>query len=137
MHPGRHRHGGRPRSRAAVRAIRPTVRFLDRTDHACPNAFAESSVSLAAMSLIAHLRRHLVLAGHFGQSPRLGNVVAERFLTVDADAQLHGDHGRRGVLMVRRGDEYCVELLGGLVEQAAVIAEAFEPLGIAASSLEC
>ncbi len=76
------------------------------------------------MALVAHLRGDFVLGGHFGQLPRLGDVVAQRLLAVDALAQLHGDHRRQGVMMVGGGDEHGVDLLAELVEHLAVIVEA-------------
>jgi hypothetical protein len=75
------------------------------------------------MPLIAHLGGGLGSAGHFAQLARLGDIVAQRFLAIDGLAQLHGDHGRRRVLMVGCRDENGINPFADFVEHPSVICE--------------
>jgi hypothetical protein len=95
----------------------------DLADSPAPNIFAQKSVTLFAMSLIAHLGGDLIPAGHLAKLSRLGDIVADRFFAINSLAQLHREHGRDGMLMVWRGNEYCVDLLADFIEHPPVISE--------------
>ena len=133
VHARGHRLGRRARADAAIRAIAPGVRLGDLADDPAPHELAEAAITLAAMPLVAHLRRHLVLVRQLAEAAGLGNIVAERLLAIDALAQLHGDQRRRGMVMVGRGDENGVDLLVQLVEHAAVIGEGLNTSSAASS----
>ena len=111
------------------------MRLGDLADDSAPHELAQASITVVAMPLVAHLRGDLVLVRHFAELAGLGDVVAERFLAVDALAQLHGDHRRGGMMVVGRGDEHGVDLLVQLVEHAAVIVEGLD-LAVAALAAE-
>ena len=78
------------------------------------------------MALVAHLGRGLGLGGHGAEFPRLGDVVAHRFLAKHRLAQLHGDQRRQGVVVVRRGDTDRIKTLSDLVEHHPVVGEHLE-----------
>ena len=74
--------------------------------------------SLLEWTLDAHLRDQLFLARHRRQPPRFVDIVRERLLHVDVQAELHRAHGHGRVHVVGRADAGDVEILVLLVEHA-------------------
>ena len=103
------------------RPVGPGVDFLHRADVTVPNHFAEFACAFARVPLVAHLRRHAMLAGCFGEHSRLKNRVCERLLTIDVFTALHRPHRRRGMRMVGGGNDHRVDIVALLVEHLAVV----------------
>jgi hypothetical protein len=82
------------------------------------------------MALVAHLRRDLGFRRHGAHGSSLGDVMTDRFLAINILAELHGDHGRQGMLMIGRGNEHGVDFLADLVKHSAVIGEGLDFRGI-------
>ena len=133
---GRNGKFGRARPLATVGAIGPAVRLGDFANDTRPNVFAELVIAIFAMALIAHLRRDFGLRRHRPHGAGLANVMADGLLAIDVLAQLHGNHGGQGVMMVWRGDEHGVHSIADLVEHLPVIGEDRQRVGIAALALE-
>jgi len=101
------------------------VRFDDAANRPRPNTLHHAADRFAAMSLVAHLRGHFVLAGSLGQGVALVDVVRQRLLAERGLAEIDGPDRSRGVVVVRRGDEHRVEILVAIVEHLAVVVEDF------------
>ena len=88
-------------------------------------------IPVHAMALVSHLRGRFGFAGHFTQSPRLGDVMGQRFLAIDSLVQLQREERGGSVVMVRGGDNDDVELFADLIEHPTVIREHLDLVGIA------
>ena len=75
------------------------------------------------MTLVAHLGGRFGVARHLAKFASFGNVVAERFLTINSLIQVHGQHRGGSVMVVRCRDEYSVDLFADLVVHDAIIGE--------------
>ena len=106
---------------AAEIAAEDGVRLGDVADRPGPDVLADRADRLAVMALVAHLRRHVLFFGGLHQGVALGHVVGHGLLHEGRLAQLDRPHGRRGVVVVGRGNEHDVEILAALVEHLAVI----------------
>ena len=70
--------------------------------------------------------------GGVRERPRLEHIVAQRLLAIDVLSVLNGQHRRRRMVMVGRGDKHRVDLLVHGVEHPPVIGERLRlsaPLG--------
>ena len=105
-----------PKSRLKIVCVSSDV-----ADRAGPDALHQPPVAFAAMSLVAHLRGDLVLLGGLGQLAAFGDVVGQRLLREGGQAALDGPDRRRGMMVVRRGDQHHVEFLVQLVEHLAIV----------------
>ena len=70
--------------------------------------------------LRAVLHDAIVAAGRVDDRPPFGDGMRQRLFDVDVLAGGAGEHGRRGMPMVRRGDQYGVDVVA--IERAAKIA---------------
>lgn len=95
--------------------------FADITDHTRANRFDRLANAIAGMTLVAHLRDHLVAIAGFEESSRLPDVVCERLLRVDMNAALHGRKRSCEMRVVRRRDDHGIDLLVHLVEHHAKV----------------
>ena len=86
------------------------MEFARRADDSGLNDFDGAAQTTAGAALIAHLGGDFVFGGHLAHGAGFANVVADRFLAIDRFAELHRDHGGKGVLMIRRGDEDGVDV---------------------------
>ena len=76
-----------------------------------PDPLADQARAVAGVALVAHLRRHLVLARRLGQHARLVTRVRQRLLHVHVLAGLHRRHGDHRVGVVRRRNDDRVDVL--------------------------
>ncbi len=97
--------------------------FADITDHTRANRFDRLANAVARMTLVAHLRDHLVALAGFEESSRLPDVVRERLLCVNMNAALHGRKRSGEMRVVRRRDHHCIDVLVHLVEHHAEVIE--------------
>ena len=98
-------------------------RLGDVADGPGGDVLGHAADRLAAIALVAHLRQDLLLPGGLGQGIALGDVVGQRLLAEDVLAVVDGADGRRGVVVVGRGDQDHVEVLVALVEHLAIVVE--------------
>ena len=116
-----HRFARRALAVAAEVAAEDGVRLGDLADRPGPDVFAHQADGLTVVSLVAHLRRHVLFLGGLHQGIALGHVVGHRLLHERRLAQLDRPHRRRGVVMVGRGDEHDVDVLLALVVHLAIV----------------
>jgi hypothetical protein len=94
-------------------------------DGACPDVFAETAVTFAAMALVAHLSVHLMFFCGFGQDAAFSDVVGKGFLYKDVLVEFDCTDGGRGVVVVRGGDEDYVDVFVAFVEHLAIVMVSF------------
>src|SRR5271165_5490309 len=102
------------------RPIRPCVNLADRSDCSVPNPLAKHPYAVARMPLVAHLGDDFALSRRFGEQPGLIDTVRQRLLDIDMLAALDGRHADDSVCVIRRGDDYRVDIFL-LVEHHAKI----------------
>jgi hypothetical protein len=88
----------------------------DVADLIGPNHFRTLTGAFVRITLVAHLRGHLVLRRCFSQLAALPHGMRQRLLDVDVFAPLHGPDGGRGVHKIGDGDDDRVDVVVFLVE---------------------
>ena len=98
------------------RPVAPGVHFGDVADVAVPDDLRGLPRAFVGIALVAHLRGDLVFRGRLAQLARFPDRAHQRLLHVHVLAALHAPHGRRGVHVVRYGDDHGVDVLAFLIQ---------------------
>ena len=116
------------------RAVRPSVHFLQRAEHARLDLGDRFARRIERGPLVPHLRADAGFLGDFGELAGFVDGAGQRLLRVAADAEAHAGQRDRTVHVVRGADRGDVDLLAVLGQQLAIVSKAFgvlEALGFA------
>lgn len=97
--------------------------FRDLADNTTRDEFAEATIAILAMTLVAHLRWGLAFASPGTEFSSFSNVVREWFFAVDGYIVFHREHRRQSMVVVGGGDDHGIEFLPHLIEHLTVIGE--------------
>jgi len=89
---------------------------VDIADFTGPDHLGALPGAFVGVALVAHLRRHFVFRGGFGQHAGFPDRPGERFLHIDVLAPFHASHGRHGVHEVRHRADHGIDVVGFLIE---------------------
>ena len=121
VHVSRHRPGRQAPPGTAVALADGAVGLGHLADCAGPDVLAEAMVTFPIVALVAHGGVHLVLFGHVTKHPALPDVVGQRLLEERVNPAFHSSHRRRGMMVVRCGDQGYIQILVTLVEHSSVV----------------
>ena len=122
VHPlWRGRLGRTVRHRVQLVVERPHLAYLSQ--RAALHVFHKTAVSFAAVSVVAHLRHHAVLARRLEHELGLLDGKRHRLLNIDVQSLLHGKNRGKRVVVVRRGDHDGIQLSRHLVQHLVVVVE--------------
>ena len=98
------------------RPVAPRVHFSHVADVAVPDDFRRLPRAFVGITLVAHLRGHLVFRGRLAQLTRFPDRPHQRLLHVNMLAAFHTPHGRRGMHVIRYGDDHRIDVLAFLIQ---------------------
>ena len=92
--------------------------FLDLPDRPGLHKFHRCLVRLVRVNLDAHLGHQILAVGELGQLPDFVDVMGQRLLAVDGDAQLKRGHALRRMHMVRGANADRIDMFVLFIEHA-------------------